>query len=98
MFARVMHVQAKQGALDEVVTLYWQLVAPALQSQDGFHSTLLLTDPSIGSGMSNTIWKTEEARSASATNEQFLEQIRKVAPLLERPPKGENLVAHFGRV
>lgn len=95
MFARVMHVQSKPGKLEEIADLFQASVLPVLKQQDGFISSVLLTDPTCGKGMSITIWQTEDALKASAGNGFLMEQIRKVAPLLEAPPVTEQLVAHL---
>ena len=94
MYARVMHIRARPGKLDEIAALYRTGVAPALQAQEGFHSTLLLTDPDSGRGLSITLWETVAARDASGSSSRFTAQLRSVAPLLEEPPRAENLVAH----
>ncbi|MBB5018510.1 heme-degrading monooxygenase HmoA [Chitinivorax tropicus] len=95
MFSRVMHIQSKPGRLAEITSLFQDSVLPALRRQEGFVSTLLLTDPATGKGMSITIWQSEEALKASSSSGFLMEQIRKVAPLLETPPVAEQLVAHL---
>ena len=92
MFARVMHIQAKPGKLDDVVAMYWESVAPALRTQEGFQSTFLLTDPGNDKGLSVTVWKSATARAASAASAGFLQQVGKVAPLLAGLPVGEDMV------
>ncbi len=94
MFARVTHVQAKPGKLDEVVALYQESVIPLLEQQGGFHSTFLLTDPSSGKGMSITLWNSDAARLAGDSNGFLLQQVMKVAPMLVAPPVAEGYVAH----
>ncbi|SFM46880.1 antibiotic biosynthesis monooxygenase family protein [Rugamonas rubra] len=93
MFARVTHVQAKPGKLDEVVALYQESVIPLLAQQDGFHSTFLLTDPASGKGMSITLWNSDAARLAGDSNGFLLQQVMKVVPLLAAPPIPEGYVA-----
>lgn len=95
MFARVMHIQSKPGKLDEITDLYQTSVLPALKQQDGFISTLLLTDSANGKGVSITIWQTEEALKSSSSSGFLMEQIRKVVPLLETPPVAEQFEAHL---
>ena len=93
MFARVTHVLAKPGKLDEVVALYQESVIPLLEQQDGFHSTFLLTDPASGKGMSITLWNSDAARQAGDSNGFLLQQVMKVVPLLAAPPIPEGYVA-----
>jgi heme-degrading monooxygenase HmoA len=93
MFARVTHVQSKPGKLDEVVALFQDSVMPLLKQQQGFKSSLLLTDPATGKGMSITVWETEADRQAGDSNGVLLEQVIKVMPLLAAPPLPESFVA-----
>jgi heme-degrading monooxygenase HmoA len=93
MFARVTHVQAKPGKLDDVIALYQDAVVPLLKQQQGFESTLLLSDPASGKGMSITLWHTDADRQAGDVNAQLHEQIIKVMPLLAAAPVAESLVA-----
>jgi len=93
MFARVTHVQAKPEMLQDVVALYQDFVTPLLKQQQGFESTLLLTDPSTGKGMSITVWDSEANRQAADSNGFLREQIAKVMPMLAAPPVPEGYVA-----
>ena len=93
MFARVTHVQAKPGKLDDVIALYQDAVVPLLKQQQGFDSTVLLSDPATGKGMSITLWRTEADRQAGDLNARLREQIVKVVPLLAAPPAVESFVA-----
>ena len=93
MFARVTHVQSKPGKLDEVVALFQDSVMPLLKQQQGFKSSLLLSDPATGKGMSITVWESEADLQAGDTNGVLLEQVVKVMPLLAAPPVPEIFVA-----
>ncbi|MES2951387.1 MAG: antibiotic biosynthesis monooxygenase [Pseudomonadota bacterium] len=93
MFARVTHVQAKPDMLQDVVALYQDCVTPLLKQQQGFESTLLLTDPLTGKGMSITVWDSEASRQAADGNGFLREQIMKVMPMLAAPPVPEGYVA-----
>ncbi|WP_317202690.1 antibiotic biosynthesis monooxygenase family protein [Janthinobacterium sp.] len=93
MFARVTHVQAKPGKLDEVVALFQDSVMPLLKQQQGFKSSLLLTDPATGKGMSITVWESEADRQAGDSNGMLREQVIKVMPLLAVPPVPESFIA-----
>lgn len=95
MFARVTHVQPKPGKLDEVVALYQDCVLPLLKQQQGFHSTLLLTDPATGKGMSITLWDSQADRQAGDSNGFLLEQVLKVMPLLAAPPVAEGFISNL---
>lgn len=93
MFARVTHVQSKPGKLDEVVALFQDSVMPLLKRQQGFNSSLLLTDPATGKGMSITVWESEADLQAGDSNGVLLEQVIKVMPLLAVPPVPEIFIA-----
>ncbi|MFM9433152.1 heme-degrading monooxygenase HmoA [Janthinobacterium sp. CG_23.3] len=93
MFARVTHVQSKPEKLDEIVALFQDSVMPLLKQQQGFKSSLLLTDPATGKGMSITIWESEADLQAGDSNAVLLEQVLKVMPMLAAPPVPEIFVA-----
>ncbi len=95
MFARVTHIHAKPDRLAEVTALYRDSVMPVIRLQPGYYSTLLLTDPATGKGLSITVWQSEADLKASESTGFVREQVGKVMPLLVGPPLQETFVAEM---
>lgn len=94
MFARVTHIQAAPAKLAQVTTLYRDSVMPVIRLQP-YHSTLLLTDPATGKGLSITVWQSEADLKASESTGFLREQVGKVMPLLSGPPLQEAFIAEM---
>lgn len=95
MFARVTHIQAQPAKLAQVTALYRDSVMPVIRLQPGYHSTLLLTDPATGKGLSITVWQSEADLKASESTGFLREQVGKVMPLLVGPPLQEAFMAEM---
>ena len=95
MFARVTHIHSEPERLAEVTALYRDSVMPVIRLQPGYHSTLLLTDPATGKGLSITVWQSEADLEASESTGFLREQVGKVMPLLSGPPLQEAFVAEM---
>ena len=90
MHARVVNVQVQPGKRDEAIGLYRDSVAPAAKQQRGFKSSLLLTDPSTGKGVSITLWETEADMTAGEGSGYFQEQLAKFGAIFAAPPVMEH--------
>jgi len=59
MHARVITALLEPGKLDEGIQLFRQVLLPTTRQHEGFHSTLVLTDPLGNKGVAITLWETE---------------------------------------
>jgi quinol monooxygenase YgiN len=89
MYARVTTVQLAPDKVDEAIRIYQESVIPAAQQQQGYRSTLLVTDRASGKGMAITVWESLDALNASEASGYYQQQIAKFGPLLTAAPVRE---------
>jgi len=77
--ARVVTVQMKPGAMDELISMFRDSIVPAAKAQKGRKGTLLLVDRGTGKAMGIGLWETEADMKASESH------VAKVASLLAAP-------------
>lgn len=65
MYARVTRVTGPPEAADQAAAWFRESALPGLQSQPGFVGALDLFDRESHTGMTITIWESEDARAAS---------------------------------
>jgi heme-degrading monooxygenase HmoA len=76
MIARVTTVKGQPGREEEAITQYRDQVLPAVKGQAGYKGALLLIDRRAGTGISISLWESEEAQRAS---EAAVTQLRQQA-------------------
>lgn len=89
MHARVTHVTIRPGRIDEAQRIYREMVVPAAEMQEGFMGAMLLADESKESGMSITLWDSQDSATAAEANGYYQGQISKFSDVLASPPARE---------
>jgi heme-degrading monooxygenase HmoA len=95
MFARITWLQLQPGKMDEFKRVFRDFIAPALQSQPGFRSIILLTDDASNKVLGMTQWATEAdliAIQTSGVNNELLGALR---PLVAEPPVQESYAVNL---
>jgi heme-degrading monooxygenase HmoA len=95
MFARTTRLQLQPGKMDEFKRVFRGFIAPALQSQPGFRSIILLTDDASNKVLGMTQWATEAdliAIQTSGVNNELLGALR---PLVAEPPVQESYAVNL---
>ncbi len=98
MIARVTlaEIDTLRIPMDQAVERFAELVAPALEEQEGFEGFYLLTTPE-GKGMVVSFWADEDAAETSLQSGYYLAQLQKFVTFFRAPPgrtKYEVSLAH----
>ena len=94
MFARVTHVQAPEGKVEEGLALWRENVLPVTKAREGFVGVLSLVDRETGKALSITFWEGEHDLIASTEAEYHREAIKRFGEFFEGAHDPENFVLY----
>ena len=89
MYCRVFRFEADPQKTEEGIEIYKDGYIPQAEQQPGFIEAILLGDRATGSGMSISLWETEESAKASEQSGFVQQVIAKFAGVLTAPPSRE---------
>jgi heme-degrading monooxygenase HmoA len=89
MLARIATFQLKGGAVDDLIRIFQDVLAPLAGGQPGFGGASLLIDRQAGKAMTIELWATEADLLAVERSAAAHEQLGRVVPLLAEPPARE---------
>lgn len=90
MFARVISVRVRHGAVAEVARIYQERVVPAARSQPGFKGAILLVNQGTDKIISITFWESQEALEAGEAGGYLVTQFARLADYAAGSPVREN--------
>ena len=90
MYARVTTIQVQPGKMDEVTSIWRDLVERGAKPQKGFKGGWLLLDPNTSKGISISLWEAEADLTAFETGDVYKQQLAKVVGFLAARPVAES--------
>lgn len=84
MYARVINIRFPPELRAEVTSVAHGL-APILKQQRGFKGLEVLTDPSVGEGITVSLWETEADAAASEASSSYIGQMSMMSSFLSEP-------------
>jgi hypothetical protein len=85
MFASITMFRLKPGAIDDLIRIFQDTVAPGAVQQPGFGGICLLTDPQTGTALAIGLWQTMSDPLADEHG-GCEQQIAGISNLLNAPP------------
>jgi heme-degrading monooxygenase HmoA len=89
MLAYVAMFQLEPGAIDDLIRVFQDAIAPAAAEQSGFHGLTVLSDTQGGRVMAIGLWQTEADLITGERSRIHQEQSARVSALLAGPPTRE---------
>ncbi len=86
MYARVITVPIKPGAIDEAVSNYEIFVAPVAREQPGFKGATLLVNTNANTAVSTTFWETKADMLVGEASGYLQSALTKLTPFFAGTP------------
>lgn len=96
MHTRMTTVEVLPGKMNELVSIYENVLLPAARQQTGFKGSLLLRDPDADKAMLITWWDTEADMHASEASGYYRKKMEKIAHVLSEKPVLKHYDTHGG--
>lgn len=98
MFARTtsLEIDTVRVTVEEALTAFEDLVAPRLESQDGFRGVYVLATPE-GRGLLVSFWDTAEQADSSGADGWYPDVLAEFVTMFRTPPGREHYEVRFAQ-
>lgn len=86
MFARLLKIKTTVDRIDRASHLFQRSVIPLCKKQKGYKGAFFMADRKTGTGLSITLWESEEDMLATERSRFFQEQVVKFMGIFTEPP------------